>query len=355
MQAHRKDPKQDDEFPRALVKANRRLRTDRSPARIAPEITADTPSSNSDWLAVIGPHNLITPIPPYGRTGSIPLFDIIPREIRDEIYFYIVHRPKGLVYRRDHCRAMGYNGTYRTHHYTWQSGNSDILFLLLTCRQLYEEALEVFCRCNTIHVERRTDRPLEGTLRLFPDKAARWLQSIELGYVDSNTNRDDEWRLPRPGFAFERMTKDAWLAKDFFPRLKVYTALWNSDPYHFHEAEDLNIEGRSEEQTVEMWLVWMKLHCERMKRVPPPWLKITFPLTDGSYGKREHRMRRHQAAWDQAMARFREVRVQERTDFEAELEESGKKWLEETWGDARRQTKKEKKGTVTQGGSRSAG
>jgi hypothetical protein len=77
------------------------------------------------------------------RTGTFPFFSF-PRELRDRIYFHYLYRPEGVVYRRQTANSFLYD-----------KPSELITSLFLTCHQVYEEALPVFCRHNEVEVVNR--------------------------------------------------------------------------------------------------------------------------------------------------------------------------------------------------------
>jgi len=183
------------------------------------------------------------PEKPYVWTGSLKLFDF-PRELRDEIYRYILHRPQG-VYHTAHVSGD----------FWWNRGRIDeILNLFLVSKQVYQEAFEMFCRCNTfilslLYCSRRESlaKPLWGQLRLFPDRAAKELTQVKDTYNDiiyrprgpyghAPSHADTamggdgtgEYRKNNSsGETFLEILRDAHIFQDFFPKLQVFHALWN--------------------------------------------------------------------------------------------------------------------------------
>ena len=181
-------------------------------------------------------------------TGSFRLFDF-PREIRDCVYYWYLYEPKGLKYTRTGSR-----------HLTFPFTDSRHVVLFLTSCQVYEEALEVFCRFNAIEIT-NTWR-LEGTLRLFPDRPAQMIQRIQLIY--RHTYYKSHWRRKnRVSGAWAQMILEAQVAKSYFPMLREFRALWYCSTNSFELEEGLKLQSEAPEVTTEMLLGWMRFLVSR--------------------------------------------------------------------------------------------
>jgi len=263
-------------------------------------------------------------LPEFGThkwTGAFELF-AFPRELRDRIYFHYLYRPKGVKYRRNTSYVFPFDHV------------DDITSLFLACRQVYDEALQVFCRYNQVEIigrnywraRSRYGKALDGTLRLFPEKPGRLLQRMRVQYSESTFMYDTyDYRQgsQKPGDAFVQMLRGAYAFKNTFPKLRELTVAWQARPLHFASHEDLRFEGRSEDEKKEIWLSWMKKWVGGSNVVPPRWVKFEF--TD-YWGEGE--MQKHAHGLNEAYERL----VSETASFreeEAELEESRKRWLEE--------------------------
>lgn len=284
-------------------------------------------------------HRHASPLKPTW-TGSFSLLSF-PRELRDRIYFYAVYRPKGVVWRRRHELKINEQARWLNDyvHY-WPAADPDLLSLFLTSRQVYEEALYVFCLCTAIYIEKRIHGQLEGTLRIFPAKAAGMLQRLELEYeyVDTYYLRHVGATGSEEGVMWKQMIQDAWLAKEYFPRLRECTALWHTQPHNFSVFADMGFEGQPDEVRVELWLRWMRAQYEHTHLVPPMWFRVR---TERYGAHRYNPMTTLQPSLALALELFKdEVLNQQLENPTTPLEDTGKKWLDEAWGDGRRRRKK---------------
>lgn len=172
---------------------------------------------------------------------------------------------------------------------------------------------------------------LAGTLRLFPDQAARVLQRMNMDY------RPDAWRADGrpPGLSgsWEQILTDSRLAREFFPMLREFTAIWHVIPNNLEKA-GLHFDGKTREECVEIWKTWMENLFEENRLVPPMWLKMEFVY------EYENRHRDWQRNFDRACGIFRKA-VE---GYQEDLEASGRKWLEEAYGDdTQRNNKKQRR------------
>ncbi|KAF2821080.1 hypothetical protein CC86DRAFT_251967, partial [Ophiobolus disseminans] len=276
-----------------------------------------------------------TPTPlVYKWTGAFELFSF-PRELRDNIYYHYLYRPNGVKYRRATSRAFPFDDS------------DSCTSLFVTCKQVYYEALQVFLRHNQIELIGRNhwrgrdhyDRALGGTLRLFPDKPADLLQRIRVKYQESSfMYMTYNWAqgVPTPGDVLIKILRDAYVFKDAFPKLREFTAIWLALPVYFAEKEGLHFENISEEEKTQVWLCWMKKWVAEKNVAPPKWVKFGF---FDYWGDGE--MQKHADAMNRAYARLAKDMAPS-SDKNVELEESGRRWLEEMEGEARRKNGKRK-------------
>jgi hypothetical protein len=264
-------------------------------------------------------------------TGSFALSSF-PRELRDRIYYHYLYRPSGVVYRCSTSRTTPFD----------QPEHTTALFL--TCRQVYNEALQVFCRHNIIDISDRNiwqyrhriqfGNFLENTLRLFPDKAARLVQRVNKEYC--------MWQHIKttPGDEFVQILRDAQIFRESFPKLREFRVEWKAAPYLFESQVKLWwLDSTSaaypfavyfpEEKNVELWLVWMRKWIGEKKVVPPRGLKFVLSLG----------MERHTGSINIAYAKLLGELALVRYEW-AELEDSGKNWLEETSAEGKKRRPK---------------
>ncbi|KAH7084160.1 hypothetical protein FB567DRAFT_446131 [Paraphoma chrysanthemicola] len=254
--------------------------------------------------------------------GAFDLFSF-PRELRDRIYYHYVYRPKGVHYHRTTTRS-----------FPFMDYPDDITSLFLTSKQVYDEALQVFCRYNQIEIKtpgywayRSNDsRALTGTLRLFPDKPGRLVQRVRKRYreyIHVYGSYASDHLGQRAGDALLQMFRDAYTFKNAFAKLREFTVVWEANPHFFATQDNLHFDDKSEEEKVQVWLNWMKKALHGSNIVPPRWITFEF---DSNWRKNE--MHANQSALNEAYARL--VRESGTWDEQqAMLEESGRKWLEE--------------------------
>ncbi len=260
----------------------------------------------------------VPPEPPviYKWTGTFELFSF-PRELRDRIYFHYLHRPKGVRYIRNPGSRWPFN-----------DDPEPITDLFLTSKQVYDEAYQVFCRYNqVVFGSLNCAKSVQGTLRLFPDRPASMIQRICTEY--SRPSRYYGWsqhNVPPLTLAekWVTMLRDAHTFKAFFPRLREYTASWHATALDFEEKQGMKFEKKTEEEKVALWLSFMRRALERENVVPPMWLKFklqnTYPYNWS--------MDVHEDAMNEAyMILWREAAPLRKA--EKELDDSGKKWIEE--------------------------
>ncbi|PSN70842.1 hypothetical protein BS50DRAFT_268754 [Corynespora cassiicola Philippines] len=251
-------------------------------------------------------------------TGTFRLYDF-PRELRDAIYFHLLFRPRGITYRPGSTLA-------------WPFEDNAFQCVFVTSRQVYEEALEVFFRYNTLHLSRSTLTP--GKMRLFPDKTAGIVQKVQVDcslvwewYKPSSYNFNKLWQTS---------LKQALLAERFFPRLRDYKVVWQSHSVHLNSGVTLDpmdkMSDKPEEAQLSMWLQWLRDAFERDRLTPPKWLRVHLQ------GDHAHA----QASFNQALDSFR-AELASRPGREEELEQSGRRWIEEYWPESKRRTRKKRR------------
>ncbi|RMZ70106.1 hypothetical protein GMOD_00000160 [Pyrenophora seminiperda CCB06] len=280
-----------------------------------------------------------TPPPetPYTWTGTFRLFDF-PRELRDEIYRYVLHRPSGVYYTPHVSKGFWWN----------REKVDDILNLFLVSKQVYQEAFDMFCRCNTVILSTRytSDReglakPLQGQLRLFPERAARGLTTVSNAYHDivarpysqyghapshasAAMGGDDTEGYRKDNSSeetFYEILRDAHVLQGFFPKLKVFHATWNPRTYGplAHNAEAMKWDTNREE-CIATWLQLMRGWLQSGKVVPLACVRFSF---DGfawcGYGERLDGLVNE--AYQTIVREWKAPRV--------DIEDSGKIWLEE--------------------------
>ncbi|KAH3970603.1 hypothetical protein HBH51_114800 [Parastagonospora nodorum] len=262
-------------------------------------------------------------------TGSFTLL-AFPRELRDKIYYHYIYRPEGVLFRRNTARC-----------YLFDDRPEDRISLFLTCRQVYDEAWQVFCRYNAVHLPARQDwgnprtnfKTLDGTLRVFPDKPARSLQRISLSFMQYmfmyryRTERDQL----TAGEAFVQILRDAYTVKFTFPKLRECIVFF--DTYHDFfglDSRTFQIPGADDEEKTQWAFNLMKRFVGPITVVPPSWLVFRFN-PDWHYEYFKHQ----EGIWNAGYQRL----VREYADKDEALENSGKKWIEETWEFERKKKK----------------
>lgn len=238
----------------------------------------------------------------------------LPRELRDTIYFHVLHRPAGIKYRRKTTKA-----------YPWETPpHTPSLFLVN--RQTHDESLRVFCRYNQISIERRSgwhrtgyhERAIQGTLRLFPDQPARFLQKVRMQYYQQQSiyvSHDHASVSVELGTTFAQILRDAHSCKSIFPRLREFSVDWQVSLYYGDESYTrVAYEGMSEEEKVVIWLRWMRGWVGRGSVKPPSY--VVFGMED-AWGV-EH-VGAVNGAYGRLVGEWR---------GDGGLEESGRVWLE---------------------------
>jgi hypothetical protein len=261
------------------------------------------------------------------RTGTFPFFSF-PRELRDRIYFHYLYRPKGVVYRRKTANDFLYDKP--------SDKPSELMTsLFLTCHQVYEEALPIFCRHNEVEIESRYQlqygdrhgKAIAGTLRLFPDKYARLLQRVNITFgqytyiyvVRTDRVTGEETSLP-PGEAFIQMLRDAYAFKDTFPKLREFNVCFRHWQDFFGASSIFEIEGHTDEEKIGKIIRMMKWWLGNDKIVLPKWFRFKF---EDSWSCEF--LRPQEGLFNEAYARL----LKESAERDLAIEESGKMWLEE--------------------------
>ncbi|KAI2481704.1 hypothetical protein Ptr902_07499 [Pyrenophora tritici-repentis] len=295
------------------------------------------------------------PEEPYVYEGVFDFFSL-PRELRDEIYRLVLHRPDGVYYARHFSRGFDF---------WWNRGKvDDIVNLSLVSKRVHEEALETFCRCNTIVLalpyctERDgLGKPLRGQLRLFPEGAAGELTQVKNLYHDV-VERFLSYRGPAPSHrsieeggdgtenhrkdntsqeTFYEILRDAYIFQEFFPKLHVFHAQWRP---RMDGPIDRIVQSMStntnREECVAMWIKLMKEWLQDGNVVPLACIR--FNLDESIYRGYDQRV-------DELANEAYQTIVSEWKASQVDIEESGKLWLEEMdKEEVARKGKKGKKG-----------
>ncbi|KAH7385381.1 hypothetical protein DE146DRAFT_204013 [Phaeosphaeria sp. MPI-PUGE-AT-0046c] len=239
------------------------------------------------------------------ETASIPhwtgFFDLFafPRELRDEIYYYYLYRPNGLLYRRNPPRT-----------FPFEDNPEEVASLFLTSRQIYDEAFRVFCRHNLVEFNFRTivrrpptrDKTLAAIVRFFPERPARHLQHLGVSserYVYDTYRRAGDPYDTAPTDAFAQMLRDACAFKDMFPKMRDFTVSFCKYSEFFGHSKHFEIEGRDEEEKI--------TNCEHLMNnwlgadtvLPPRWFKFRF---DKDWESKS--LRTQEDIWNKAYARL---------------------------------------------------
>jgi hypothetical protein len=225
------------------------------------------------------------------------------------IYHYVLYSPNNITYRRSKTRIQ------------WPFEEPKHTQLFLVSQQVYYEALQIFLMDVIVNITYRTH--LAGTLRLFPDKAAHILQRIKIDY------HPGAWRAVGKrrdlSGSWEKILTDSRLAKEFLPSLREFLAVWHVNYIDLNDS-GLYFEGKSLQERSEIWAQFFRTSYAEDKVVPSEWLKVVF------VHEYNNRHKHWQVSFDEALKIFRkEVGGQEE-----DLEASGRKWLEEAYGNTNR-------------------
>ena len=225
-------------------------------------------------------------------TGTFSLFSF-PREIRDEIYYHYLYRTKSAYYSRTALSKWPFHG------------DENVVSLLLTCTQVYHEAIEVFHQHNEVEIgsgPRLGAGPVK-VLNMFPAAHAQQLRKCCREYG----NYKPDYLIDRPlrhflGECWRIIIRDAYLAKTYFPKLRLFTASWKLTNRYFDTQEGIHFTGKTEEEKIQLWLGWMRFSTREMKALPPSWLRIELCADVDVWG--DTSMHKHQNALHEAQARF---------------------------------------------------
>lgn len=260
------------------------------------------------------------PPPPMPKwNGSFEIL-VLPRELRDRIYYHYVIRSIDLIYGRhplsDPSSLLP------------DEAPGPITSLFLTCKQVYDEALQVYCRYNTIEFEHYYRKPLSGTLRLFPDKPSHLVQRVRKSYdygLYYHLDYTGIWDKPKPRDELLEIIRDAHTFKSYFPKLRTFYASWYAPPRFFAEQEGIHLDELSKGQQVVTWEKWLRRYVQHQDVAAMRCVKFEF--SGGVYCD-ETEMIQHQDSLNEAYGRL----MREMTgwgDEEWELKESRRMWLGE--------------------------
>ncbi|KAK1589893.1 uncharacterized protein LY79DRAFT_516813 [Colletotrichum navitas] len=266
-------------------------------------------------------------VPSLNSEGTVPAIFSCPREVRDRIYYYYLYRENQAYYSRGASARWPF------------LASEDVVSLFQTCRQVYQEALEVFHRYNQVEIG--SEPRLEGgplkVLDKFPAAHAQALQMCCRQYGEYNAWYERYDPLKHyAGELWHIVIRDAYLFKSYFPKLRRFTAILNVDPSYFEEQEGMVLDGKTEEQKIKMWMKWMRFSTSKMRALPPLWMKIRFTC-----GPFQGDMQLHQDSLNEAQVRFaEELAAKEGVD---DLDALGSKWAEETSGEMTKLARKRRK------------
>lgn len=272
------------------------------------------------------------PLYPPTWTGPFALF-ALPRELRESIYHHYLHRPENVVY----CHDQSY----------YPKTLTDVRSLFLTSRRVHHEAAPVFFQHNRIEfrgIDRESyGKHVGGVLRLFPSIPGYFLQRVANMYrhrmfVDANADiiSLDE----SAAAALVQMLRDAYIFRDFFPKLREYQIIWWNLPnanYSDVALDNMMVGGKSDVQVVQLWLAWMQQAIRDSKVVPPSWVAFDF-----SHGWRWWNIKKYEKHINEAY-RFLLTEYGKAKDEEARLKDSEEAWLRELETDQKRKKKGKKK------------
>ncbi|KAK2020522.1 hypothetical protein LX32DRAFT_699995 [Colletotrichum zoysiae] len=263
-------------------------------------------------------------VQPLDGKGAVPAIFACPREVRDRIYYHYLYRESRAYYSRA----------------TWSRWpflpSEDVVSLFLTCQQIYHEAVEVFHHHNQVEIG--SEPRLEGgpvkVLDKFPAAHARALRTccrqygeyyaLYVGYAPMKHYAGELWHI---------VIRDAYLLRSYFPKLRRFTAVLNVHPEYFQEQEGMVLNGRTEEEKVQIWMEWMRSSTSEMRALPPLWMKIQLTLGPFRDGRQLH-----QDSLNEAQERFaKELAAKEGVD---DLDALGSEWAEETGGKMAKLAKK---------------
>lgn len=261
--------------------------------------THNTPSVIHELQTILGPLLLAydsdltqSPPPKPTWTGTFALFSF-PRELRDRIYFhYLASIPIIRFHRRRPNRRFPFTDPLE----------QPLVALFLTSRQVHIEAYEVFCRYTPVSLGGYAtggsgdDKRLLGTIRLFPNQLGHMLQCIRGEYQTRWSTRHPFG----PGQVFIQILRDAWVVKECFPRLRQFVARFATRGDSW-VVDGMRVGGRTrgEEESVDLWLEWMRGRVRQGGVVPARWVRFELLNVDFGAGLGEQ-----QGAMDEAYDRL---------------------------------------------------
>ncbi|KAF2472971.1 uncharacterized protein BDR25DRAFT_353278 [Lindgomyces ingoldianus] len=246
----------------------------------------------------------------------------LPTELQDLILMLAVYEPKGVIY----CRRKAHSQDY------WGKPKEDYIdiSLFLVSRRIYAEALRAFCCHNRISITYKTS--LTNTLRLFPDAAGKLVHRIRLTY--DSVGYMYGWNTETAMGAWTKMINDAREAKEHFPLLKECMASWFMNDIGW-EGQGVQINDGSVpvETKILQFVGWMRRSADIMPSTPPPprWLTVQFRTRFGPQVLASRALTTMEYLFGEALERYKKEVKEPENVGERELEESGRKWLEEEW------------------------
>lgn len=280
------------------------------------------------------------PEEPYERTGAFKLFGL-PQELRDEIYRYVLQRPDRTYYTAHVNQPFWWN---------WRIRSEDILNLFLVSKQVHQEAFDMFCRSNVIILSTPygSDReglakPLQGQLRLFPERVARGLTKVRNTYNDivdrpygphgdapshasiamGGDGTEGYRKYNSSEETFHEILMDAHVLQEFFPKLQVFEVAWRPrvDGSITYKAEAMKYDTDTKrEENLGTWLRLMRGWLQGGKVAPLGCVTFFFDGFEwNGYGER----------LDGLINEAYQIIVKEWKGPEVDIEDSGRLWLEE--------------------------
>lgn len=280
-------------------------------------------------------------------TGSFGLFHL-PRELRDVIYYYYLHRPTGIYYTAHADQSF----------WEQKTKSDEIANLLVVSKQVYAEASKMLYLTNTIVLStsyssrEESLKPLTGLLRVFPDRVARNLTWVRYTYRDVITRPYGPLRSRMgmhakhntAGETFLEILRDAHTLTEYFPRLVLLEAKWHPEPpvHEFLQPTDevykianCWVEGVGEKSVVARWLNTMRRWLHGHNLVPLSCVRFSLSGFGISGFGHEFDLLVNEA--------YRRL-IRERTIDD--LEDSGRLWLEEMERTEASRRKKSRKKSV---------
>ncbi|KAF2846676.1 hypothetical protein T440DRAFT_405377 [Plenodomus tracheiphilus IPT5] len=254
-------------------------------------------------------------------TGAFQLF-CFPRELCDQIYFHYLHRVDGYIWNRSSNWSL--SSTTLNH-------TGDIVNLFLASRQVHAEAFAVFCCYNTVYLDKSPRdnyrKRLDDILRHFPYRPSRALQCLGNVYWSNSTRGNEDGASD----SFLQILRDAHEMRTHFPRLRIFNVRYGMD--RWSDGEGLFVDNSwSEERKMAKMLGWMRTAVSGSNVVPAAW--VQWELT-GEWSEQGWWAEREKSTMNRAYAML----VNECGEIE-DLEESGRKWIEETSSQAARRSRR---------------